>query len=180
MKLKPWLVALAVAAIAVVVALAATRTTIRQAAESYVYGYPLVLMDVTQRAFTATRAAPNAQRDADGEPLSGERRYVLHFPAGGLPPVRAFWSVTAYDGDGFLVANPIGRYALGDRDPLTFNADGSLDIYMQAEPPEPGRRNNWLPVGGKGAFRITARLYWPQDAILNGDWRMPGIQRITH
>ena len=123
---------------------------------------------------------PNAQRDADGEPLSGERRYVLHFPAGGLPPVRAFWSVTAYDGDGFLIANPAGRYALGDRDPLTFNADGSLDIYMQAEPPEQGRRNNWLPVAGQGAFRITARLYWPEDAILNGDWRMPGIQRITH
>jgi hypothetical protein len=123
---------------------------------------------------------PNAQRDADGEPLSGERRYVLRFPAGGLPPVRAFWSVTAYDGDGFLIANPIGRYALGDRDPLTFNADGSLDLYIQAEAPEPGRRNNWLPVAGKGAFRITARLYWPQDAILSGDWRMPGIQRITH
>jgi len=123
---------------------------------------------------------PNAQRDADGEPLSGERRYVLHFPAGGLPPVRAFWSVTAYDGDGFLIANPIGRYALGHRDPLTFNADGPLDLYMQAEPPEPGRRNSWLPVAGKAAFRITARLYWPQDAILSGDWRMPGIQRITH
>jgi hypothetical protein len=122
---------------------------------------------------------PNAQRDADGEPLSGELRYVLHFPAGGLPPVRAFWSVTAYDGDGFLVANPIGRYALGDRDPLTFNADGSLDIYLQAEPPEAGRRSNWLPVAGQGAFRVTARLYWPQDAILNGDWRMPGIRRIT-
>jgi len=123
---------------------------------------------------------PNAQRDADGELLSGELRYVLHFPAGGLPPVRAFWSVTAYDGDGFLIANPIGRYALGDRDPLTFNADGSLDIYLQAEPPEAGRRNNWLPVAGQGAFRVTARLYWPQDAILNGDWRMPGIRRITH
>ncbi len=122
---------------------------------------------------------PKAQRDADGEPLSGELRYVLHFPAGGLPPVRAFWSVTAYDGDGFLVANPIGRYALGDRDPLTFNADGSLDIYLQAEPPEAGRRSNWLPVAGQGAFRVTARLYWPQDAILNGDWRMPGIRRIT-
>ena len=60
MKLKPWLTALAVAVAAVVVLLVATRGTIRQAAESYVYGYPLVLMDVTQRAFTATRAAPNS------------------------------------------------------------------------------------------------------------------------
>jgi hypothetical protein len=122
---------------------------------------------------------PNALSDADGEPLSGQRRYVLHFPAGGLPPVRAFWSVTAYDGDGYLIANPAGRYALGDRDPLTFNADGSLDIYVQAEPPDQGRRSNWLPVDAQGAFRITARLYWPEDAILSGDWQMPGIKRVV-
>ena len=122
---------------------------------------------------------PNAQRDAAGEPLVGGWRYVLHFPAGGLPPVRAFWSVTAYDGDGFLIANPIGRYALGDRDPLTFNADGSLEIYIQAEPPEPDRRNNWLPIPSQGAFRITARLYWPEEDILQGDWRMAGIQKVS-
>ena len=122
---------------------------------------------------------PNARSDAAGEPLTGGQRYVLHFPADGLPPVRAFWSVTAYDGDGYLIANPAGRYALGDRDPLTFNPDGSLDIYFQAEPPEPAMRNNWLPVPAQGAFRITARLYWPEDAILRGDWQMPGIQRAA-
>jgi hypothetical protein len=38
----------------------------------------------------------------------------------------------------------------------------------------------WLPIDAQGAFRITDRLYWPQDAILSGDWRMPGIHRITH
>ena len=122
---------------------------------------------------------PNAQSDAAGEPLSGAQRYVLHFPADGLPPVRAFWSVTAYDADGYLVANPAGRYALGDRDPLAFNADGSLDIYLQAEPPEQSRRSNWLPVDAQGPFRITARLYWPDEAILSGNWHMPGIQRAA-
>ena len=122
---------------------------------------------------------PNARSDAAGEPLTGGQRYVLNFPADGLPPVRAFWSVTAYDGDGYLIANPAGRYALGDRDPLAFNPDGSLDIYLQAEPPEPAMRNNWLPVPAQGAFRITARLYWPEDAILRGDWQMPGIQRAA-
>ncbi len=120
---------------------------------------------------------PNARSDAAGAPLTGGQRYVLHFPADGLPPVRAFWSVTAYDGDGYLIANPAGRHALGDRDPLTFNPDGSLDIYFQAEPPEPAMRNNWLPVPAQGAIRITARLYWPEDAILRGDWQIPGIQR---
>jgi hypothetical protein len=121
---------------------------------------------------------PNAQFDADGEPLTGGKRYVLHFPAGQTPPVRAFWSVTAYDNDGYLIANPLNRYALGDRDPLVRNADGSLDLYLQSDEPAAARRGNWLPVPAQGPFRITARLYWPEQSVLTGDWRMPGIRRV--
>ena len=52
--------------------------------------------------------------DADGKPLDGSGRYVVHFDAESLPPVDAFWSVTMYDADGFQVANPISRFAIGD------------------------------------------------------------------
>jgi hypothetical protein len=122
---------------------------------------------------------PNARFDVDGQPLEGSNRYVLHFPSGGLPPVRAFWSITAYDQDGYLIANELDRYALGDRDPLKFNADGSLDLYVQAEAPAEELRTNWLPVPAQGPFRITARLYWPEQSILDGAWRMPGLRRVT-
>lgn len=122
---------------------------------------------------------PNAQFDAHGKPLDGSNRYVLHFPAGRLPPVRAFWSVTAYDQDGYLIANELDRFALGDRDPLEFNADGSLDLYVQARAPDGALRSNWLPVPAQGPFRITARLYWPEPPILDGKWRMPGLRRVT-
>lgn len=71
---------------------------------------------------------PNTRVDADGRPLHGSQRYRLHFAPGQLPPVRAFWSLTAYGVDDFLIANPLKRHALGDRDPLAFNADGSLDL----------------------------------------------------
>jgi hypothetical protein len=122
---------------------------------------------------------PNARFDVDDQPLEGSNRYVLHFPSGGLPPVRAFWSITAYDQDGYLIANELDRYALGDRDPLKFNADGSLDLYVQAEAPAEELRTNWLPVPAQGPFRITARLYWPEQSILDGAWRMPGLRRVT-
>jgi len=39
----------------------------------------------------------------------------VHFAASGLPPVFAFWSVTGYDKDGYFIANPINRHAIGDR-----------------------------------------------------------------
>ena len=68
--------------------------------------------------------------DGDGRPYSGANRYVLHFEKGKLPPANAFWSVTLYDQNGFQVSNVLNRFALGDRDKLTFNADGSLDIYI--------------------------------------------------
>ena len=40
----------------------------------------------------------------------------------------AFWSLTMYDKTGFQVANPINRFAIGDRDQLKYNPDGSLDL----------------------------------------------------
>jgi hypothetical protein len=73
--------------------------------------------------------------DADGEPLVGERDYILHFPADQLPPADAFWSITMYDGQGFPADNPLGRFALGDRDPLQYNPDGSLDIHFSRTNP---------------------------------------------
>ena len=84
--------------------------------------------------------------DADGNPTTGANDYVLHFDADKLPPVAAFWSVTVYDADGFQVANELDRFAVGDHDPLTYNADGSLDVYLQHTNPGPKREPNWLPA----------------------------------
>lgn len=120
---------------------------------------------------------PNTRVDASGEPLSGSRRYRLHFKAGELPPVHAFWSVTAYGHDDFLITNPIQRFALGDRDPLVYNPDGSLDLIVQSDPPKE-RRSNWLPVQGGKPFLLNARLYWPKTKALNGNWAMPAVERL--
>ena len=84
--------------------------------------------------------------DGHGQPYSGAHDYVLHFPAGSLPPAKAFWSITLYGPDRFLVANPENRYAIGDRTPgLVTNADGSLDVYLQTTAPV-GHAANWIPT----------------------------------
>ena len=121
---------------------------------------------------------PHARVDANGEPLNGRFAYRLHFEAGQLPPVQAFWSVTAYGMDDFLIDNPLQRHALGDRDPLIFNADGSLDLYVQANSPGAGKENNWLPVKHGEPFLLNARLYWPKAAALDGSWGMPAVERV--
>ncbi len=121
---------------------------------------------------------PNTRVDATGQTLNGRHRYRLHFEAGELPPVNAFWSVTAYGSDNFFIDNPINRYALSDRDPLIFKADGSLDLLIQAEPPEGDKKNNWLPVRKGEPFLLNARLYWPKAQALNGSWRMPAVERL--
>lgn len=121
---------------------------------------------------------PNARVDTQGRPLDGTHSYRIRFKPSELPPVKAFWSVTAYGADDALIDNPGQRYAVGDRDPLVFNADGSLDLLFQPEPPAPHLRANWLPVQAGKPFLLNARLYWPEADALNGRWRMPGIERL--
>jgi hypothetical protein len=106
------------------------------------------------------RSSISAVADADGQPLTGANQYVLHFPKSALPPVNAFWSLTLYDPDGYFSPNELKRYAIGDRDRLTFNADGSLDVYGQHARPADAQVSNWLPAP-EGSFNLTMRLYWP-------------------
>ncbi len=115
--------------------------------------------------------------DADGKPMDGTNDYVLHFSKAELPPVDAFWSITMYDGDGYQAANALNRFAIGDRDPLKYNADGSLDIYMQNASPGKDKESNWLPAP-KGLLGITMRLYAPKPEVADGRWVPPAIKRV--
>lgn len=121
---------------------------------------------------------PNLHTDAEGQPLTGEHRYILHFSKNQLPPVRAFWSLTLYNAQQFLSANPLNRYALGDRDDLHYNADGSLELYIQHEQPTDAvQRKNWLPAP-EGRFNLFLRLYWPQAEVLEKRWLPPVIKLV--
>jgi hypothetical protein len=120
---------------------------------------------------------PTAYVDGEGQPLHGENKYVLHFEPGQTPPANAFWSLTMYDHEGFQVPNPLNRFAISSHNDLTFNADGSLDIYVQAESPGPDRESNWLPAP-KGAFEPSMRLYSPRPEMLDLTWAPPPFKRV--
>jgi len=122
---------------------------------------------------------PLCIHDADKKPLFGENNYVIHFEKDQIPPVNAFWSVTMYDAEGFQAANPLNRFAIGDRDALKYNADGSLDLYLQHDSPGQDKESNWLPSPAKGELGVTMRLYAPKPSVLDGQWSPPPVKKTN-
>lgn len=121
---------------------------------------------------------PGTESDSQGRPLHSDHAYTVHFEKKDLPPVHAFWSMTIYNQRDFLAENPINRFAIGDRDRLKYNADGSLDIYIQKTSPGKDKEANWLPTPQSGLFKITMRLYWPKDEVLQRSWLPPVVTRL--
>ncbi len=111
--------------------------------------------------------------DGAGRTLSGRHNYVMHFPAGQLPPNDAFWSITMGDAKNHFVANPLNRYCVNDRTGLVQNTDGSVDVYIQNTVPT-GHESNWLPAP-TGNFILWLRVYMPGQAILDGKYTVPPV-----
>jgi hypothetical protein len=120
---------------------------------------------------------PTAFVDNDLTPFDGAKHYVLHFANGQTPPTNVTWSVSMYDPQGFYVPNAINRYNLAVWMPLTYNADGSLDMYIQAAAPGAGKEANWLPAPTSGPFNLTVRIFWPTEAVLDNTYKLPGVRK---
>jgi hypothetical protein len=127
---------------------------------------------------------PFTRTDAKGETLdTSQHNYTLTFPAGQLPPVNSFWSVTMYDGKSqLLIENPINRYLINSPmlPGMAKNADGSLTLYIQKDSPGADKESNWLPAPDDTVY-LVMRLYWPKTeapSILppgDGTWQPPGL-----
>lgn len=113
---------------------------------------------------------PMSHTDINGSLLNGANEYTLTFPAGQLPPVKFFWSITMYDTNTqLLIHNPINRYSIGDRTKgVKYNEDGSLTIYFSHKEPKEGK-TNWLP-SPEGNFNLVMRLYGPKESVQNLSW----------
>ena len=127
------------------------------------------------------RHAPASQfslisiRDKDGDAYDGAKNYRLHVPAS--PPVRGYWSVTAYDREKHTVI-PGLPYASRSSDLLGLNknADGSVDIYLGPKAPA-GQQANWLPTDPQGKFELIVRFYGPEKPLLAKTWKLPDVEK---
>jgi hypothetical protein len=118
--------------------------------------------------------------DSDGAPInSSENNYTLSFKKDGLPPVKAFWSLTMYDGKTqLLIHNPLDRYLLNSTmmDQFVKEEDGSIVFYIQKENPGKDKEANWLPAPD-GPLYMVLRLYGPEPDALEGKWTPPVLQK---
>jgi hypothetical protein len=134
--------------------------------------------DAAEAVYPMTKALAN------GDVLDGSKhKYAITFPAGQLPPVNAFWSVTMYDGKSqLLIENPINRYLINSPmlSGMKKNADGSLTLHVQKDSPGTDKESNWLPAPN-GPIYLVMRLYWPKTeapSVLppgDGSWQPPAI-----
>jgi hypothetical protein len=123
---------------------------------------------------------PTAKTDVQGQPLdTSKNNYVITFATKqDLPPVKGFWSLTLYNDQFFFYKNPLNRQTLSERDKLVANPDGSIDLYIQNQPPPKDKQANWLPAP-KAPIVLILRLYWPSEtppSIFDGSWKPPAIK----
>ena len=123
---------------------------------------------------------PTTYFDGANGRYNGSNNYTLTFPAGSIPPVKAFWSLTIYDSEtNGLVTNPINKYAIRDVDSdLKYNEDGSLTIYIQSEAPV-GFEGNWLPSPKGKDFHMIFRAYMPGQEWFTGNYSLPGVKKVN-
>lgn len=117
---------------------------------------------------------PKTEKDADGNPLTGEKSYNLHLESDPQVLDGGFWSITAYGDDDFLIDNLLDRYCINDRSGLKRNDDGSVDVILSKD--APADTTNWLPVG-EGGFHLFMRIYTPDMEALK-TWTVPTITAI--
>jgi hypothetical protein len=116
--------------------------------------------------------------DATSARLNGAHRYTVKFAKDGTPPVNGFWSLTLYNEHHFFAPNVLNRYSLGTKNKsLKLDPDGSLTLYVQADPPPEAQRSNWLPAPAGQDVSLFLRAYWPKVEVTDGDWTPPAVER---
>jgi len=146
------------------------------------WGNNILLRAAFAQVLTAANAPEEAVYwtttvDSTGSKLNGTHDYIMQFPAGGLPPNDAFWSLTMTDLKSYMVNNSINRYNVGSFSNLVPSTDGSIDVYIQNAAPA-GHESNWLPAPS-GDFKLWLRVYLPGPTILNGSYHVQPVVEVN-
>ncbi|MBN8945175.1 MAG: DUF1254 domain-containing protein [Rhizobiales bacterium] len=101
----------------------------------------------------------------------GRTVHTLHVPAN--VPVKEFWSISVYNPRGFFEKNAYNAYSINSITAKK-NADGSVRIQFGGCD---GKIPNCLPI--VEGWNYTARLYRPEQSILDGSWKLPEASPVN-
>lgn len=125
----------------------------------------------------------------DGQPLSGQYKYIFTFPEGGFPPYdktkHGFWSVTMYNTDYNLVGPT--NYTINSNYPEYKERDSSGGMTILIQSDDPGdlpKGSYWLKapaptkVKKNDTFFLIMRIYVPEPSVsATQTWKPPKIRR---
>ena len=120
--------------------------------------------------------------DAAGQPLDEECVYALDVDE----QPGSWWSVTVYDGEGYLPKNADGRLSF---DATKAEVLQSRRVVLSAVVPEAGAETGegegegyWISTRNAGAFDVTLRVYQPTPAAIENPAQafvLPSIERLS-
>lgn len=98
-----------------------------------------------------------ANRDEKGNDLLATKEYLIE----GQKLDARYWSIVAYDQDGFLIRNDSGRYNYNFKT-VKYDPDNKhFKIHLS-----PDRRDgNWLPIKNAEKVILLIRLYHPDEKL---------------
>jgi hypothetical protein len=95
-------------------------------------------------------------------------RYQIDVPKD--VPVKAFWSVSVYNKDGFFQKNAVGVYNINSQSGKT-NPDGSMTVNLGGC--DDASRINCIPL--TEGWNYAVRLYRPDPSVIDGKWTFPAV-----
>ena len=158
--------------------------------QAYVYGFPLVMMDLTKDQGTAVPAAGEI-----AAPLN-QFAVMTRYPDASFRAVVRTGLDTLFatawvdlDKEPLVLSVPDtgGRYyviALFDMWSNVFTSIGKRNTgtgaasFLQAASPGADREANWLPSPASGPFNITVRNYWPKQEVRDGSYKLPPLKQM--
>jgi len=115
--------------------------------------------------------------DSNGNLLVGEKKYRLNLPPN--IPASDFWSIIVYDPHSRLIIHtdqPWPSVYSNDKS-LTYNNDGSVDVWFGPEYIKGKESNLVKTIPGKQWFMIL-RLYYPLESWYDKKWRPGEIEEL--
>lgn len=93
-------------------------------------------------------------------------RYQIDVPKD--VPVKAFWSVSVYDKDGYFQKNALGVYNINSQSGKA-NPDGSMTVNLGGC--DDASRVNCIPL--TDGWNYVVRMYRPDPEVIDGKWTFP-------